>query len=53
MPSYIATIEIYENDDGSWYYGCPAENLMVYDTILQLLVDLRVKLAGSDKENSK
>ena len=44
MPSQIAIIEIYENPDDSWYYGCPDLDLMGYANIDNLLIDIEAKL---------
>ena len=46
MSSDIFRIEIYDNEDGTWSYGCPDENLMGYndiETLIKLLKELEAK----------
>lgn len=44
MSSHLTRIEIYENEDGSWYYGCPSLDLMGYRDIFELMKDIWEKL---------
>ena len=42
MSSHIFRIEIYENKDGTWSYGCPDESLMGYNDIEILIKSLKL-----------
>jgi|GEM_PF-6795402 len=52
MSSCITRIEVYEDDDGLYYFGCPDLNLMGYGDIDDLMKDIRDTQKSSKEDKS-